>query len=54
MPGWEIPDATRWTGTRQNPGTPSPADVELLTDQVVAVIDRRLLAHLERTGRVRG
>ncbi|TCO17191.1 hypothetical protein EV652_11819 [Kribbella steppae] len=51
VPGWEITDAAPWTRAPQNPGPPPPADVERLTDQVVAAIDRRLLAHLERTGR---
>ncbi|GAA3537011.1 hypothetical protein GCM10022235_00560 [Kribbella ginsengisoli] len=51
LPGWEMPDAAPWARAPQNPGPPPPADVERLTDQVVAAIDRRLIAHLERTGR---
>jgi hypothetical protein len=52
-PGWEFPGAPSLAGTDRaiSAAVPAPVEVERLTDQVVAAIDRRLLAHRERTGR---
>jgi hypothetical protein len=46
--------ASEATSTRRftEPGAPPPVDVERLADQVVRQIDRRIVAHRERVGRI--
>lgn len=51
-PGWELPGNVPGAMARTPvPAVPTGPDLDRLTDHVVAAIDRRFVAHRERTGR---